>query len=566
MTDFKTALINDSRLAQITDQQVFAVRQGASNNTFQTFQAVSASSSGMIFNVQLPSESVVLSRDISLRAKMKVSFTSTDKPVKYIENVALAPFPLAMGMQSISSQINNSTVSLNLADILPQLLCMNDIQDINRTQGTAPTLRDDVYANYSDAQDTSNDPFGGMGSSGLEQFPESRGAFVIDDFKCTDVNNKDVTEAASETLTGPYTCTLSFTVTEPIFLSPFIFGNPQFNLGGFVGINTLNLNCTFTAKPNRVFRTRGVNITNVQWGTANDNNPFSNGTTGTNFPELLLNFLSSQSTQLIPSRQVLPYTDYPRYITPGQLNLASGGTIHCANLQLNQLPDKFIIAVRRKMSDQTPTDADTFWPIKNITVNLNNQSGLLSSCQPENLWRLSSEAGSQQSWTEFRGTSQTVGKASYNDEKKENVRTIQTIGSLLVLDPAMALSLPPMITSGSIGQFSFNISLTLGGQVKGPDAMQNVEAVVICMNSGIMVNAAGSSAIYTGILTKEMTIATATESDVPPMDVPEYERMVGGKTGNYGALKKMLSSKLGKMVKGGAVSGGAHSGGVRRFV
>lgn len=561
MTDFKTALINDPRLAQITDQQVFAVRQGASNNTFQTFSAVSASSSGMIFNVQLPSESVVLSRDISLRASLTVSFKSGNEELQYIENVALAPFPMAMGMQSISSQINNSTVSLNLADILPQLLCMNDIKDINKYQGTCPTLRDDVYFDYNDAQDVNNDPFGAMGSSGLEQFPESRGAYVIDSF----------VRSAEKDGANLWTYTLKFTVTEPIFLSPFIFGNPQYNLGGFVGINTLNLNCQFTSQPNRVFRVRNLgewDIEQVSWGAPNNNDPFQGKK-----PVLLLNFLSSQSTQLIPSRQVLPYADFPRYITPYTAK-GAGDTITLANIQLNQLPDKFIIAVRKKMSMQNPKDSDSFWTIDKVTVNLNNQSGLLSSAEPESLWRLSQEAGSQQSWTEFRGTTQTRHHPDMPSDKTEEPKyepapaIIQTIGSLLVLDPAMALSLPPMISSGSIGQFSFNISIQChNNAVAKASGTQEVEAVVICMNSGIMVNAAGSSAIYTGILTKEMTIATATESDVPPMDVPEYERMVGGKTGNYGALKKMLSSKLGKMMRsGGAVSGGAHSGGVRRFV
>ena len=66
MTDFKTALIRDSKLAQITDQQVYGVYQGASNNTFQRFSAVSTSPSSLVFNVQLPSESVVLNREVLL--------------------------------------------------------------------------------------------------------------------------------------------------------------------------------------------------------------------------------------------------------------------------------------------------------------------------------------------------------------------------------------------------------------------------------------------------------------------------------------------------------------------
>jgi general stress protein YciG len=545
MTDFKTALIQDPKLSQISDQQVFGVRIGASNNTYQEFAAVSDSASSLIFNCQLPSESVVLSRDVTLRTKVKLSFTSQVADLEYGKDVCLAPFPLAMGMQSISSQINNSTVSLNLSDILPQLLCMNDSAIINKWQGTCPTLRDEVYLKYDDAQGCNNNPFANLCTAGYEQFPSPRGAHPAKLSVPTEVS-------------APYTYELTFETAEPLFLSPYIFGHPDYNLGGFVGINTVNVNCNMTAKPDRVLRslTGKINDGSLRWGTTAESNPFKNDIK----PALLLNFLSSQSTQLIPARQVLPYADFPRYITP-QSQFTSG-VINVNNIQLNQLPDKFIICVRKKMSNMKSTDSDSFFPISNISVNLNNQSGLLSSASREQLWRMSVEAGSMQSYSEFRG--KAYGKTNGNSGTSSDV---PTIGSLLVLDPAMHLSLPAMLTSGSIGQFSFNIQLTVDQM--GSESGIEVEAVVVCMNSGIMVNAAGSSAIYTGILTKEMVVATATESDVPPMDVPEYERMVGGRSGNFGALKRMLASKLGRRGgahSGGAHSGGAHSGGVRRFV
>ena len=43
--DFKTLLIKDSRLADITDQLDYAVVSGASSTTYQQFQAVSQSAS-----------------------------------------------------------------------------------------------------------------------------------------------------------------------------------------------------------------------------------------------------------------------------------------------------------------------------------------------------------------------------------------------------------------------------------------------------------------------------------------------------------------------------------------
>ena len=173
------------------------------------------------------------------------------------------------------------------------------------------------------------------------------------------------------------------------------------------------------------------------------------------------------------------------------------------------------------------------------------------------------EAGSSQSYNEFRGIQQI------NDNTTGVGTQVRTTGSLLVLSPAMALSLPAMLSSGSIGQFQFQIQITCTNPY---GVAITPEIVIICANSGIMVNASGSSAIYTGILTKEQVVSTATEDEVPALEVPEYTRMVGGKMGNFGALKKMIMSKVGRMRRGGANTGSssggqsAHSGGVRRYV
>jgi len=65
--DFKTCLIKDSRLGDITDQQDYAVVSGGSSVTYQQFQAVSTSTSSIVFNVNIPSESVVVSREVLIK-------------------------------------------------------------------------------------------------------------------------------------------------------------------------------------------------------------------------------------------------------------------------------------------------------------------------------------------------------------------------------------------------------------------------------------------------------------------------------------------------------------------
>lgn len=568
MTDFKTALIRDSKLAQITDQQVYGVYQGASNNTFQRFSAVSTSPSSLVFNVQLPSESVVLNREVLIEAQNFSFYHRVDNvPVgqtafNYGLTDALAPFPLAMSMLTLSSQINNTNVSLNLQDILPQLLRMNDSRELYRWNSYAPTLPDQAYFNYSDGVLASNNPLASFNNQSYDLDQAPRGGFpaTITLSQYTSAGVFVSNSPISADATNFFIAQIVTTPTEPLFLSPYIFSNPEYNMGGLVGINTINLVATLDSTCKRLWRTSTSSYTHSTFfGVYNvSSNPFQGSTS------LLLNFLSTQSTDLIPSRQVCPYADFPRYLSSNSSSSVSAGataTLTSQNIQLNQLPDKFIICVRKPMVDMTNADSDSFFPITGISVNLNNQSGLLSSCSAQQLWKLSVEAGSSQSYNEWRGSQ------SVNNNATGVGTAVKTIGSLLVLSPAMALSLPAMLSSGSIGQFQFQIQITC----TNPYASAIVpEIVICCMNSGIMVNASGSSAIYTGILTKEMVVSTATEDEVPALEVPEYTRMVGGKMSNFGALRKMLIGKLGRMRgKGiGSSSGGqsAHSGGVRKYI
>ncbi len=554
MSDFKTALLTDPRLSQISDSQIYAVQSGASNNTHQSYEAVSKSASSLVFNVQCPSESVVVDREILMEVKdftFRVTKSGiadgTQNVFDFSKQDALGPFPLNFSFNTLTSQINNSSVTMNSKDILPFLVRMNDADRLYKYHAYTPVLPDQEYLKYSDAQDRDNNPLADGSKAGHNAI-KPRGSFVIKSITYAGSTATDTPTAPASG--GPHniTATIVCDITEPVMLSPYIFGAPDYNCGGFVGINTLNLVGNLDSKPHRVFRCSeagvGANVTS-DWGLASDSNPFRGSA------RLLVNYLSTQSTQLIPSRQVLPYMDFPRYLSTGSaMNGGTSATVRSQNIQLNQIPDKFILAVRKKMTDQSNTDSDSFFPIEKVTVSLNNQSGLLSSASPQHLWKMSQEAGSTQTWSEFSGEVH-IGSGS---EK------IPTTGSMLVLSPAQHLSLSAMLSSGSIGQFSVQFDVT----VKNPYGVElTPELCLVCVNSGIMVNAAGSTAVYTGILTKELVVSTQTEQEIPPLERPEYERMVGGASCNIGSLRKMLMGKLGRVR--GSSSGGAMSAGVRRF-
>jgi hypothetical protein len=239
--------------------------------------------------------------------------------------------------------------------------------------------------------------------------------------------------------------------------------------------------------------------------------------------------------------------------------------VNSSNLQINQIPDYFIITARVPMSQQTPENTMSQFVIQNISINLNNQSGLLSSASQYDLWRASSKNGSAQSWAEFSGV-----QSSFTNGVSQN---IPTTGSVLVLSPPYDLSLPNYISSGSLGNYNFQFSVTLANQF--PQSLLTqfggsipIELCVVCVNSGIFSTQQGVSAVYTGILTKEMVLSSVNGQQSSAMTSQETKRMIGGQmlNGALTAIRGMRKHHKGGamgMASSGGASGQASSGGAR---
>jgi hypothetical protein len=556
MADFKTILVKDSTIADITDNQTVAVYSGGSNVTYQKFQAISTSSSSMIFSVQIPSESIVVDRKVLLKSDLTFTLTYSGVPAgKQAFNLgqtdAMGPFPLASLMNTLSATINNTNVSVNLEDIFPALLRLNSNEELQLYNGMAPNMPDNLLS-YSDSILTNNNVLSSFLTQGFDKDLAPRGSFPLS-ATVTQYESDGTTVVSSSPVVATTGNIVKVQITgsfcEPIFLSPFIFGNPEANSGGFVGLNTLNMTMNLNSG-NRLFRSASPYTVDIALGTSANSNPFSN-------TFLLFNFLSTQPTDMVPSRNVLPYYDVPRYISSNNnTSIASGAsdTITSNNIQLNQLPDKFLIMVRKQQTTLKVTDTDSFFTINSISVNLNNQSGLLSSASQQDLWRISLDNGIQMSWSEWSG------KAFIAETSSGVGKSINTCGSILVLNPALNLSLPSFLSSGSVGQFNFQFNINVTNNYS---SSVQPEVCVICCNSGLFTTQQGTSQVSSGLLQKQMVL-DAQEKSSAVIPSAEYGRMVGGKLGqmNGSALKKLAKRFFGQHKhSGGAISGGSMSGG-----
>jgi hypothetical protein len=331
MSDFKTILCRDSTIGDITSDLDFTVKSGASQTTFQPFPSTSASNSVLIWNVQVPSENVVIGRDVLISTALTIELSVGgagaltvplgDSAFSYGLTDSFQAFPLNSLFTTATAQINNTTVSINTKDVLPSLLRMNNSRELYRYNSMTPCLPDQAYGVYSDAVNATNNPLASFNTASYDLDQVPRGAFPA----IIQVKHYDNTGAFLDTSLislgngDTWKIGVSTIVTEPIFLSPFIWSNPEYNSQGLLGINNMAFTFNIDSSASRVWYSANPYISGIVLGSPNafiQQSAFQLGVgnqgqtsllNATNAPPtLLFRFLSTQPSDLIQTKNVVP--------------------------------------------------------------------------------------------------------------------------------------------------------------------------------------------------------------------------------------------------------------------
>lgn len=558
--DFEKICVQDDLLLT-TDKVRYAVFKGAQNITPSQYEAISRSTSSITFNIQLPSESTVFSRRVMVETDMSITFKATptaDMPVgQSVVNLgyasALGPFPFHSCCSTIQATINNNTVSQNQRDIMFQLLRFGDRREVARYNNATPTQYDS-YWSYTDAQGANNNPNSAWNDIALDQDFQGRGGFVITSItgNTPKANNADLAER---------TIVVRYRTREPLMMSPFIWTDPETNNQGLYGVQTLNFVFNLGSA------NRAIRLANGPTGTATATvaNPwFSIGTqpyiSDVASSQLLMLFLTRQPSNLVSARNVVPFMEYPRYLTNVSQAIANGASAeqNFASIQLNSVPDKLIIVARKILASQTPADADAFLPIKKIYINFNNKAGLLSGATQWDLWRMSVESGSNQTWAEFSGRaykSSQAGPASATALPQ----VLPLVGSVLALEFGRHIELDDVYAPGSIGAFQLQFRVELENHTGLNIASNEYELVLITASSGVLAIERGTSQTYTAILSRADVLAVSSR---PQYAKSGLARIVGGSVEDkVNMMARPLMEAVGMGSSGGGLSGGGVSGG-----
>jgi len=605
-SDFTKILVKDDRM-ECCDSIKYAVIRGGQNVTPSQFKAISTSNNQLVFNIQVPSEQTLIDRRVLLQTDLtlvvqsrQITWTNAATPVTTITPVygcgygtvaSLSAYPLHSMMTVASATINNNTVSINMRDVLPAIIRMLDKKELGAYNGMSATATDS-FLSYSDTAYGAA-PASGSVNLGLDTDFAGRGSIFVKAYSVVTNSDDSITE------------TFTWHLSEALMLSPFIYSNPKSNGQAFYGIQNMNIVLNIGSDLSRVFRGCGppyhcditgaytpagpyyaspaanVNaldgggrslpwIVSVTPGTLGENQSMFANT------YLLFTFLTAHPSDLFPARNIVPYYELPRYITTGQasaplpyqtfgdndiimtgIDTMGGGTNFVSQtLQLNQIPDKLILYIRKQ--GQTWWDSDSYMPITGISIDFNNNSGLLSAARTEDLYRMAKDNGSNQSWNEWVGFQNSSCIEAPNNIVTPAVEfftsgtfntrfvTVPTVGGCCVLEFGKDIQLiEDFFAPGSLGNFNIRVNIRYQNNNPSVAAGGAIELVMITMNSGVFVCERGTSSTYTGILTRADVLEASEQDAYTRSDV---QRLVGG--GFLDMLKSGVSklAPLAKMV------------------
>lgn len=536
-TKLPTALVMDNRM-NFDEQHSYAVLRGSKYVTYRKYYTTSISSTSITVDVPPTSTSNVMDRKIYFVLPVRITFTG----LAPIGSVLINPntdapraYPIAQACDVQKIVLNGQTMTVNTADITSGLLrfqidpCLAE-KDFSLT----PTYWDQSQQ-YSDLFGSNRNPLGSYGDSNFQSCTP-RGGFPY----------TIVSQTVSTSSSVPITSVVDFVCTEPIFVSPILWGKG--NGLGFINVAAFQAEFTFIAQAaNRMWShdsTSGVGST-ITSSSVQFNNfgvPFSYAD---NQPYILANFLEPTDIQRVPGNHdpvTFPYWDIQRYITDSQNSIAPGAswTATSNNIQLSSIPQKGWIFARMRNSDlyASCTNTDSFFSLEQLNLQFGSANNLFGSADKRQLYEVSLRNGLDMNWMQFSGES--VYATGSNSSK------ISGCGSVFCFSFATDIGLPSLDSPGkNISSLNFQISAQF---INRGTAAITPSLYIIFANEGVFtINNVNRALTNIGVLSSDDILNAQKTPGINYSSIVEYGAgnfLSGLKNFGRNALDFLKSSKI----------------------
>ena len=512
--------------AQINEQKNYGILKGSAETSWKVITTQSYSTSSIQFTAPPPSPGIIVDRKIWLNVSFNLTFTgSSTAPFGVLQNPAPAfiygnsgnnaqagsardaprAYPLSSCITTLTCKLNNTDVSVNLNDVVqPLLRYHNDIDPLHNYDYSLTPAMMDQFQQYSLGSGANRNPLEQYGTN-VYEFP--RGGFV-------GISNVVNVAGASSS-----SCTL--TVTEPLFLSPMLFGT-HCEEAGFIGLQTFDLNVTFG------------NLAHLWSHDIASSSGLTNISVAINgSPQLLFRYMTPQEVTPIPRAIYYDYFEVNRYPTDQSLCNSNSltapdntvYTYNSANIQLNSIPRRMYILARRsnQQFNTVPSlywaASDTYMALQSISVNWNNRAGLLSGASQYDLYSMSVKNGCQLSWTQWSNQ----------------------VGSVLCVDFGDDIGLNDLEAPGMLGTYQLQVTANFKNtapdlEINDVDIQLLPSLYVIIVSEGTFCITENRSVAQIGVISKKDVL----DAHAKPMIDYHHAQMIYG--GNFfGSIKKLFS-------------------------
>lgn len=445
LNNIKSTIMVDSRQSSLYAQDEYIIKKPCQTITTQKFQPNSKSSNSLVYQIQLPSRSILCDRKVVLAMSVTQNFTGTTEGAgnllkrygapdaggytTFEANFGLRQDPLGSICENLSVYINGANVSCQLNNFNSLLAYTYTPEQLKTSLSGSAMLAD---SNQLVAQMGGNvrNPLANYGVS----FYSNRGSDGVSYY---------INPATYSTTNADVTAYF-YSYLE---CSPFTWHETQNDLGGLAGISLLQITYSLANAQNMWM----VDVLSPAL------QPLVGGTIATG--QTVFNQALAYMTFLTATPIMGPLSDNLRYnvcefntftkdaMSPVAYQISD--TINSDTVALPCIPSKMIIAVQRRKADRSPYVTDSLAPITNINILFNNNDGILSGADPYQLYLISSRNGSNQTWSQFCGA-KVDGTVGYPQGYQ---------GSCIILDFAKDISgLLALDAIGTSGSYNLRVT------------------------------------------------------------------------------------------------------------
>ena len=432
--------IVDKRL-QINEKRQLVVLQGTPAYTvFQQAATSQTATNNITWSIQPPIGNVIDPR-LLITFSFSLAFTALTNDVgpqlNDIGNTeACRVLPIHSVIDTINLIINGTTFTYNPAETVGQLV--HYIGDRDRQKEFSGTgILPDQFQDYRTGPLTfgfERNPLGPYGGNSYNTPPRGSITYVVTPAADGKDNSSVVT----------------FTVTEPIMVSPAIF-TQAVTQPGFVGIQNFQINI----KTGNLQRCWSRALTGTR--ALGASSPVVTFSAAPNLTYLCMSLNPTLAAYNPLAHYYYPYFSVTNQPWAGKLNWSADLTVSAStdNIQggaqvLSFIPTRMYLFVRQRASDRTFQTSDTCFRINSVSITMGNVVGILSSANSFDLYQISASNGLNMTWQQWK----------------------QQMGSVLCLQFGKDLPLDPSLAVGMLNNFQFTASVNctnITGQVCNPE-------------------------------------------------------------------------------------------------